>query len=632
MHNLLDGSVSLPYARPMIEPSRFRASTILVVGGLFGLAACPDPNIVTGTTTVGDDEVGDETGGDEVDEFRTYFIGESVTFDGGGGCNNTELNTITSTLRNELDDAGWSGLRFVDGNAWPEDFQEPNLNPLGLDWVYGDTARLAMYAGHGNAGLLQWGTPSANGTCQLTTSNDVRLGTLAGDRATAVMFMTSCTLRTDAIPQNLIGNASRQFFGYHNSPYIGYDEPRKVFKRTQDGQSNRDAWLDEMEQNADIGKNSPVVVTYGTSPQDALDSEASANLASGDGLTTNVGEPADNFIFTWYNNGCTPVCGGNCNSLPPPSLQVNLGLGDPLPLVELERPFRTQAQLLSQVEFMLPFFGVDSASVVDQAALEDWSRQASTEGEVAFAEISQNPRITVSYDPVEDRLRITDLDALEVARPSAAELAGQRLADVGIDEIEPVARNVRDAIQTQSPSAGLAVSFNISTREVGYLDPISGYSEPTPVEYRFEFAGRIEGLDLPARSLRIGVSRLGELSSIVSSGMHADIADSQPIVRLPEEAMAEFEGGLLQQHPEASAVEFTDVQIGYALPEETSVAVAEPSVLLRYSLVFDDSSTGRVMVSRGEPVSLSLVSACLHPVPLTALDPYPDPGDVRRDP
>lgn len=605
--------------------------SFLFFGGVLALSGCPDPNIVVGTTTAGTDEVGDDTGGETVDEFRTFFIGESVTFDGDGGCNNTELNTITSTLRNKLDDEGWNGLRFVDSNTWPEDFQDPNLIQLGLDWVYGDAARLVMYAGHGNAGLLQWGTPSGNGRCQVITPNDVGLGTQAGNRAAAVMFMTSCTLRTDLIGQNLVANAARQFFGYHNSPYIGYNEPNKVYKRTEDGQSNRFAWLDEMEQNADVGKNSPVVITYGTTFADSQASQASANLASGEGLVTNVGEPADNRIVTWYNNGCTPTC-GNCNPLPPPSLPFDVGIGDPLPLVELERPIRSQTQLISQVEFMLPFFGVDAESTVDQAALEDWARRASTDGKVAFASISQSPQLTVSYDPVEDRLRVTDLDALRVAQPTPEELAGQPFAAVNVADLEPVARHFHDLMRTQSPEADLGISLRTSTQEVGLFDPTFGDSGMIPVEVRFELGGKVEGLDLPARSLRIGVSRLGELSSIVSSGMDADVVDSAPITRMPEEVMSEFEAQLLQQYPEASGVEFTDVQIGFALAEESTVTTAEPSVLLRYSLSFEDSATGSVMVSRSEPVSLSLVSECLHALPLTALDPFPSAGDERRDP
>lgn len=602
--------------------------TLLLGASVLNLTACPGPVVGAGSTTAGSD-TGDGTGGEMVDEHRSYFIGENVTFDGGGTCNNTELNTITSTLRGELDDAGWEGFRFVDANSWAEDFQDPSTNPLGLDGTFGDTARLAMYAGHGNVGLLQWGTPSGNGTCQMSLPQNARLGTLTGNRTAAMMLMTSCTLRTDALAQTLVANASRQFFGYHNSPYIGYDEPRKVFKRTEDGQSTTNAWLDEMEQNADVGKNSPVVVTFGTSPQDASSNHQSTNLASGEGLITNVGEPADNFIFTWYNNGCTPGC-GNCNPAPPPSLPDGVGLGSALALVKLERPTRSETQLLEELEFILPFFGVDSTSVFKQGRLASWARDASTEGEVTFAEISQSPRITVSYDPVEDRLRVTDEDALEMAQLSFGQAATQPLPDqVTLADLQPTAEHVRNLVQDKSPTETLAITFSTSTREVGYLDPSAGFTNSTPVEYRFEVTGQVESLNLPARSLRIGVSRLGELSSITSSGMHAKVVDTQLIVRTPETAMAEFEAALLDQYPDATSVEFFDASIGYALPEESPTTVAEPSVILRYALTFEDSAGGAV-VSRSEPVSLSLVSSSLHPVLLSTQDPNPAPGDTRR--
>lgn len=606
-----------------------RLISLLLGASVLSLMACPGPVVGAGSTTAGTDDTGAGTGGEMADEYRRYFIGESVTFDGGGTCNNTELNTITSTLRDELDDAGWEGLRFVGANSWAEDFQDPSTNPLGLDGVYGDTARLAMYAGHGNVGLLQWGTPSGNGTCQMSIPQNARLGTLAGNRTAAMMFMTSCTLRTDALAQTLIANASRQFFGYHNSPYIGYDEPRKVFKRTADGQSTTNAWLDEMEQNADVGKNSPVVVTFGTSPQDAYSHHQSTNLASGEGLITNVGEPADNFIFTWYNNGCTPGC-GNCNPAPPPSLPVGVGLGSTVPLVQLERMTRSEAKLVEELEFLLPFFGVDSTSVVTQGRLASWAHTASTDGEVTFAEICQNPRITVSYDPVEDRLRVTDEDALKSAHLSFGQATTQPLPNqVTLADLQLMAEQVRNLVQGKSPTETLTIAFSTSTREVGYLDLSAGVTNSTPVEYRFEVTGRVQSLNLPGRSLRIGVTRLGELSSITSSGMHAEVVGAELIVRTPATAMAEFEAALLAQYPDATAVEFFDVSIGYALPEESSTTVAEPSVLLRYALTFEDSA-GVSVVSRSEPVSLSLVSSCLRPVLLSTQDPNPTPGDARR--
>ncbi len=69
--------------RVMSETISIRGLSVVLLGGLVGLAACPDPNVVSGTTTAGDDTGGD-TGGDTVDDFRTFFIGESVSLTGAG--------------------------------------------------------------------------------------------------------------------------------------------------------------------------------------------------------------------------------------------------------------------------------------------------------------------------------------------------------------------------------------------------------------------------------------------------------------------------------------------------------------------------------------------------------------------
>lgn len=610
---------------------------LFLATSLLALAGCPGPVVGGGSTTLAGDDTGDETGsdtgGDTVDDHRSYFIGESTTFEGGGTCNNTNLTTITSTLRNKLDSSGWKGLRLVDANSWPEDFQDPSTNPLGLDGDLADTVRLAMYAGHGNVGQLQWGTPSDNNACQMSIPLNARLGTLAGDRTAAMMFMTSCTLRTDALMQTLQFNASRQFFGYHNSPYIGYDEPKKVYKRTEDGQSTIDAWLEEMEENIDVGKNSPVVVTFGTSFQDALDHHNSTNLATGEGLITNVGEPAVNFIFTWFNNGCTPGC-GNCAPTPPPSLPADVDMGTPLPLVELERPKRSEAQLVSAVQFMLPLFGASSTDPATHTRLEVWAHNVGVDGEVTFAEISHTPRVSVSYDPVDDRLHVSDIDALELARSSLlAQPAPEHGAShvMTLADLRPRAAEFRDALQAEMAVGPLGISFATSTREVGYLDPTVGFSGSTPIEYRFEVSGQVDSLELPARSLRVGITRLGELSSITLAGMNATVIDAMPVVRTPKAAMTAFEAALLAQHPAAVSIDFFDVSIGYALPEESPATVIEPSVILRYALTFA-ANGGEPMVSRSEAVSLSLVSSQLHPASLSATNPIPPPGDARPTP
>jgi hypothetical protein len=110
----------------------------LGVGLLIGLCGCltPDPS-TGGTTDISDTDGGegttgasetgidggvDETAGAEpVADHRTYYIGESVKFDGGGECEGSRLNTVTRRLQRRLNRAGWTGLRLVGSNTWLEE-------------------------------------------------------------------------------------------------------------------------------------------------------------------------------------------------------------------------------------------------------------------------------------------------------------------------------------------------------------------------------------------------------------------------------------------------------------------------------------------------------------------------------
>src|SRR5882757_7363484 len=74
-----------------------------------------------------------------------YWIDESTDFTG-NGCENADLNDVTSSLRSRLDADGWTGTRWSNANAWPEDFIERDLG--GIDHVAGDASTLSVYAGH----------------------------------------------------------------------------------------------------------------------------------------------------------------------------------------------------------------------------------------------------------------------------------------------------------------------------------------------------------------------------------------------------------------------------------------------------------------------------------------------------
>lgn len=189
----------------------------------------------------------------------TYWIDESTDFSG-NGCENTDLNDVTSSLRSRLASDGWSGTRWTNVNAWPEDFIEQNFG--GIDHVAGDNALFSIYAGHGNRALLQFGF-RRNNRCTITLDGNARQGTQGGDRAAFMMYVTSCTINTDSIARHF-NQQVRQSFGYHNSPPVKDDQPRDFFEATSSLRNSR-AWIEEMEDRPGwfTGDNSPVALTFG---------------------------------------------------------------------------------------------------------------------------------------------------------------------------------------------------------------------------------------------------------------------------------------------------------------------------------------------------------------------------------
>jgi hypothetical protein len=589
------------------------------------LIGCPGTTEVVGASTAASGETGSDTAsggdGDVVEDHRSFFIGESTKFDGGGLCTNAKLNTITSSLREALVDAGWTGLRFVDENTWPEDFREASFSSIALDEVHGDAMRLSIYAGHGNVGLLQWGRPSDNGQCQNIIKIDSRLGKLAGDTAAATMLLTSCTMRADSLWPVFKDQASRQFFGYHNSPYIGHDEPRKVFKRSQDGQPTADAWLEGMVLNI-LGKNSPVVFTMGTSPDDASDTHGITNLASGQGFIQNVGEPPTNFQFELYDSGCTKVC-GNCsgNSASVPDISTA-----PVPFVKLTRQVRSTSDLVAHASTLLMPFDVGPLDVAGQARLEAWAASIVESGDVEYAKILDAPRIDLSYDPSSDLLRITDRDALARARSGPYGVVDGP-ADLH-QTLELAAAAVRDELQSIPGMVDLlGTDFEVTTREVGY----GGVDDPQPAsiafEYMFTLSGQIEGLALPDRHLGIGVTRLGELSTLTVSAVEVEIVGAVTMQRSPQQAMDALSAEVLQQYPSALGIEFVAPMVGYQLRDAEASNEVMPSLLVGYVLEFGPESDR--VVSRRFPVRISLTDLDAPIESLASEDPNPQGGDDR---
>jgi hypothetical protein len=253
-----------------------------------------------------------------------YFIDESTDFTG-NGCQNEDLNTITSSLRSRLDANGWTGSRFTNGSAYPQDFVEncsSSFGAGGLDNAFSDGAVLSVYAGHGNVGAVQFGFARNNvcvvdmdGTFDMNGSGMMRLGQMSGAQAGFGVWLTSCTLRNGTLPSNANFQWLRQQFGYHNSPSIGDNTPREWYDDI-DPKSNKQAWLDAMEDKPGLftGDNSPMVVSYGSTSANCTSTHNSTMLKRqilqprGGGPSCGGGLPAFFWCATLRDNGTSSGC------------------------------------------------------------------------------------------------------------------------------------------------------------------------------------------------------------------------------------------------------------------------------------------------------------------------------------
>lgn len=255
-----------------------------------------------------------------------YLIDESTDFTG-NGCENDNVNTITSTLRNTLEDNGWDGHRFTNGGAFPQDFVEECssiFGPGGLDGTIADRKVLAVYAGHGNVGFVQFGF-KRNGMCtvdmdgssgNVTANGIMKLGQMSGSQAGFGVWLTSCTLKSGTLPTNANFQWLEQQFGYHNSPSIGNNTPNEWYLDINP-KSNKQAWLDAMEDKPGLftGDNSPMVVSYGSTSTECADTHNNRRLRgqilgsrSGGPSSCGAGLPGFFWCATLRNNGTSSVC------------------------------------------------------------------------------------------------------------------------------------------------------------------------------------------------------------------------------------------------------------------------------------------------------------------------------------
>ncbi|MCA9710188.1 MAG: hypothetical protein KDK70_30390 [Myxococcales bacterium] len=296
------------------------------------LVSCPEPESGVGQGPTGGDgglmaSSGTEASGADVDSgfddtsgaevppppARSYFIAESMDFEG-NGCEQTNVNEVTQSLQDDLDDDGWVGARVVDGQTRPADFVDPEVKAFGQDDIKGDAASLAVYAGHGWMDTLAWGTRDAtpgvpfDDRCLVEFSGDIRLGAMAGGWAKAVVLLTSCTGRLACYQSTLATSDVTQVFAFDNSPMIWGNAAHRFYRKSADMPS-RDAWIAAMDNRPGFGKNSPVTYTRGTSHDQVLELHRTAKLTEIEQIPGQQGTSW--YAYTWVDHGlmgdCSPL-------------------------------------------------------------------------------------------------------------------------------------------------------------------------------------------------------------------------------------------------------------------------------------------------------------------------------------
>jgi hypothetical protein len=192
---------------------------------------------------------------------RSFYMDEGTHYSDIGMCKNEDLNTVTESLASEMRSNGWTGSRFVNELAWPQDFRDKSLDPNGLDNQFGDNATVTVFAGHGNAGLLTF-RPRLN-TCSASAGSNMSLGSGSTGGLATIGIWLSC----DMLASGLLDEANssyrrmnlRQSLGWLNTISIDDDEARDFFRKSE-RMSNKDAWLDQMQGDG----RQPIVLTATT--------------------------------------------------------------------------------------------------------------------------------------------------------------------------------------------------------------------------------------------------------------------------------------------------------------------------------------------------------------------------------
>jgi hypothetical protein len=192
---------------------------------------------------------------------KTFYMDEVTQYSDVSMCTNHDLNTVTASLATAMRADGYTGSRYVNASAWPQDYRDKSLDSNGLDAVYGDAASVTVFAGHGGAGLLTF-RPRL-GTCTTSAGTNMALGYGSTGGVAAIGIWLSCEmLGTGLLDESNSAYRRmniRQSLGWNNSIDIGDDEARDFYTATR-SISNKDAWLRQMQG----GGRHPIVLTATT--------------------------------------------------------------------------------------------------------------------------------------------------------------------------------------------------------------------------------------------------------------------------------------------------------------------------------------------------------------------------------
>ena len=226
---------------------------------------------------------------------KTYFIDEVTDYTGNGCGNNSDLNTVTSSLQTALNNTSWSGDRYTNGDSWPQDWWEncsSNYGSSGLDSTYADTKVLAVFAGHAARRTLPFGYVH-DGACSTNLTDNARLGSMNGATAGFGMWLGCEVLNSDDLTTNM-HQSLRQQAGWENVISIGDNDPRDFYNATNT-KTNADAWLDEM---ADSSRRAIIATFSRSSGSDCWSKHNSGKLrndvnnsAMGGGASCGNGQP-----------------------------------------------------------------------------------------------------------------------------------------------------------------------------------------------------------------------------------------------------------------------------------------------------------------------------------------------------